>query len=74
MSTIPNWQDVVNELLQTRTQTELSKEVGISQGTISEIKNGAIKRRLTYESGNALLELQKQDRAKAERSKAPSGN
>ena len=74
MSNIPNWQEVVNELLRTRTQKELSKEVGISQGTISEMKNGATKRRLTYESGNALLELQKQDRAKAEQIKTPSGN
>lgn len=53
----PNWQEIVQKLLETRTQKELSKETGISQSTISEINQGAKKERLTFQSGTALISL-----------------
>lgn len=57
----PNWQEIVRKLLETRTQKELSKETGISQGTISEINSGAKKERLTYQNGMVLIALYKKE-------------
>lgn len=53
----PNWQVVVNDLLENRTQLQLSKQTGIPQSTISDLKRGVEKKRLPFESGAKLLNL-----------------
>ncbi|MDH2272973.1 helix-turn-helix transcriptional regulator [Moraxella porci] len=57
----PDWQKIVEKLLEKRTQKELSEETGISQGTISEIKRGSKKERLSYQTGVSLLTLYDKD-------------
>lgn len=51
----PNLQEIVNELLKNRTQKELSKLTGVPQSTISSLKNGKGKRRISYDNAFALL-------------------
>lgn len=58
----PNWQEVINQLLQNRTQKELSKITGVPQSTISDMKNGKPKKRLPYDSGIALLKVLEADK------------
>lgn len=59
-----NWQKIVNELLQNRTQKQLQKATGVAQSTISELSSGQIKKRLTYENGASLLKQWELDKAK----------
>ena len=51
----PNWQKMVRFLLDHYKQTELSALTGIDQAQISRIKNGAVYKSPTYDSGIALI-------------------
>lgn len=51
----PNWQTIIPDLLENRKQTELSELTGVPQSTISDLKNGRGKVRLSFENGRALL-------------------
>lgn len=51
----PDWHKIINFLLLSNTQIELSAKTGLDQATISRIKNGKAHKGLTYNSGVALL-------------------
>lgn len=51
----PNWQEVMSDLLNGITQKELKEITGVPQSTISDLKNGNGKKRLSFENGRKLL-------------------
>lgn len=54
---VMDWQSTITELtVAGLTQREISERTGISQGSISELGNGA-KKTLTWELGEALRKL-----------------
>lgn len=57
MSEKKDFNQIVRELLECYTQTELSKATGVDQATISRLKNGKERKGLNYDSGAALVEL-----------------
>ena len=70
----PNLQEIVNKLLENRTQKELHKMTGVPQSTISCLKNGKDKRQITYDNAFALINAFEKDKLKADKSKTPSEN
>lgn len=67
----PNWQKVINELLKGITQKELKEMTGVPQSTISDLKNGNGKKRLSFENGRKLLNAL---HIKTAQQKTPSDN
>lgn len=61
----PNLQKIVNKLLENRTQKELQKMTGVPQSTISSLKNGVGKKRLTFDNAFALIHAFEQDKQNA---------
>ena len=57
MSDKKDFNQIVRDLLEVYKQTELSKLTGVNQATISRLKNGEKRKRLTYDNGSALVEL-----------------
>lgn len=51
----PNLQNVVKALLKNRTQKELQALTGVSQSTISSLKNGKGKKQISYDNAFALI-------------------
>lgn len=51
----PNWQKIVSDLLKSRKQKDLQELTGVPQSTISALKTGKNKERLSFENGRALL-------------------
>ena len=64
MSEKKDFNQIVRELLECYTQTELSKTTGVDQATISRLKNGKERKGLTYDSGAALVELYEKHKEK----------
>ena len=52
----PDWNRIVQFLLEHYSQTELSELTGVHQGTISDLHRGLAKPRLSFVSGQALLD------------------
>ena len=52
---IPQFETIIKGVLKNRTQLELSKMTGVSQGNISQYSNGILKP--NFKTGCILLEL-----------------
>lgn len=55
-----NWSLIVSDLIaEGNTQQELGKKVGCSQGLINDLLHGRRGKRVSYDVGNALVQLHK---------------